>query len=208
MKQFFKKCLEELDLKTGIKQLHWLKQECKDQAEYDTKIDLLIGSMVRVTDRFDYIPEDMQKTYILLEMEQDQQYDSLNSRTIWKWLDRHKSKHMTHSQFTEVDLSQGKYFDELNPETQKLVNDFLVGLSESLQAPQFKDIQSDMKQIANEDKRHSERPKPSGYVPDPNLETMANNRAEYGRQCTDLHKGTILPGMPSFEEWVAMQKVN
>lgn len=200
MKQFFKKCLEELDLKTGIKQLHWLKQECKDQAEYDTKIDLLIGSMVRVTDKFDYIPEDMQKTYILLEMEQDQQYDGLNSRVIWKWLDRHKSKHMTHSQFSEVDLSQGKYFDELKPDIQELVNNFVRDLSEAKKVPSLKPEQIEAE--------GQERPKrtSAAHFSNPDLETMAKNRVEYGRQCTDLHKGTILPGMPSFEEWVEMQK--
>lgn len=199
MKQFFKKCLEELDLKTGIKQLHWLKQECKDQDEYDKKIDLLIGSMVRVTDKFDYIPEDMQKTYILLEMEQDQQYDALNSRTIWKWLDRHKSKHMTHSQFAEVDLSQGKFYDELKPETKQLVDNFLMKLSDSLAVPK---MTKEEVEILGQEKPTR---RASAYIPDPELAIKKELHIQWIRENFDPITSQKKPGFLEETEWLKRQ---
>lgn len=206
MKDFFKGCIERLDTITGIKKYTYMQinagKSANAEVEARKEMDLWISSLVRVSEKFDYIPEDCQQKYITRMMEEDQQYQDFNSRTVWKWLDLHKDKHITHSQFTEHDLSQGKYFDELKPEIQELVNNFVRDLSDAKKVPYMKPEEVEAE--------GQERPKrtSAAYTPDPNLETMANNRAEYGRQCTDLHKGTILPGMPSFEEWVAMQKVN
>jgi hypothetical protein len=199
MKQFFKKCLEELELRAGIRQMHWLRQECADQADFDKKVELLIGSMVRVTDKFDYIPEEMQKKYILLELEQDQNYDGLNSRVIWKWLDRHKSSHMTHSQFSEVDLSQGKFYDELKPETKQLVDDFLRGLSDSLAVPKMSKEEVEM----NGQEKPTRRA--SAYIPDPEIVKAKELHIQYIRENYDAITAKPKPNWVEEREWIKLK---
>lgn len=105
MKDFFRECLEQLEDKTGIRQLFFLKTQCESQTDFDKRKNILLDSMVIVSKRFDFIPEEYQQKYILRMITEDQQYDSLNSRTIWRWLDLHKDKHMTTSRISEEELT-------------------------------------------------------------------------------------------------------
>jgi hypothetical protein len=52
-----------------------------------------------------------------------------------------------------------------------------------------------------------EKPGKPKYIP-PGVEyyILAQKKAEYGRECTDLHTGKVKAGMPSFEEWLTMGK--
>jgi hypothetical protein len=110
MREFFLQCLVDLELRTGHRQLHWMRQGASSQEEFDRQKKILIDGMMIASEKFSYIPEGFQKKYILQEMIEDQQYDSLNSRIIWRWLDKHKSKHSMNDPERE---------EEITPEKQK-----------------------------------------------------------------------------------------
>jgi hypothetical protein len=56
-------------------------------------------------------------------------------------------------------------------------------------------------------KEGGERPAAPKYIP-PGKEyyVLKQLQIRYGRECTDLHTGRVKPGMPSFDEWLLMQK--
>lgn len=202
MKEFFETCLKNLFAVTGIQQFVYmeLKAAKSKEAEMEMKreLALLINSMILVSDKFNYIPLESQKKYIIKMMVEDQNYEGLNSRVIWKWLDLHRTAHS----FTNEEPIQinGKYFDETSPETQALVNDFLTKLNGKFEVPKMTH-----EQIKEEGQDKPKR-KSAAYIPSPELAIMADLRATYGRECTDLYTGRILEGMPSFDEWVTLQK--
>lgn len=92
MKDFFKQCLEELEDVSGIRQLHWLRQSCEDQEQFDKRKNVLIEGMILSSQRFLYIPQEDQKKIIRKMMIEDQNYEAINSRTVHKWLDLHKNQ--------------------------------------------------------------------------------------------------------------------
>jgi len=76
MREFFKQCLEELEAKTGLRQLYFMQQR-EDGVKM---VNILLDSMVIVSKEFDYIPEHAQKSIIASQIVKDQDYDGLNSR--------------------------------------------------------------------------------------------------------------------------------
>lgn len=145
MKEFFQQCLEELEDVTGIRQLHWLRQACEDQATFDRRKTVLIDSMVMACQQFGFIPELAQQKMIRKMMIEDQQYDSLNSRTIHKWLTLAANSYRTHSQFNEDDLTprdqNGKPAPALSPEeSQKYIDQIMENISKiGRKVPQLSD---------------------------------------------------------------------
>lgn len=56
-------------------------------------------------------------------------------------------------------------------------------------------------------KEGQERPAKPHYVPpDAEYFILHQLKVRYGQECTDLHTGKVKPGMPSFEEWIMLQK--
>lgn len=141
MKEFFFECLRDLKDIYGVNHMHWLMQECKDQQEFDKKKNQIVESLLIVSQKFDYIPEEKQQIYIRKMMVEDQNYDSLNSRVIWKWLDMHKNNHITHSQFNEDDLSQHP------PATDEQVKHWTKLFYENLEKIGNPEFQNGMKEI-------------------------------------------------------------
>ncbi len=137
MKDFFRECLEQLEDRTGLRQLFFLKSQCETQGDFDKRKNVLLESMVVVSKRFNYIPDEAQKKYISRMIVEDQQYDSLNSRTIWKWLDLHKDKHMTAPKISEDELTPAppevaeKYIAEFYANLAKIGNP-LAGKAEEI----------------------------------------------------------------------------
>ncbi len=205
MREFFKECIKMLDTVAGIKKYTYLQISAgkseEARIEAAREMDLWIDSLVRVSQRFDYIPEVDQKKYITRMMEEDQKYQEFNSRTVWGWLEMHKDKHMTHSQFTESDLSQGKYFDELSPDIQALVNKFVQDLSEAKKVPAM------TAQQIEEEGQEKEKKRGAVYT-STTVEDVRERelRAEYGRTYCDAYSGKTYPGAPSWEEFISLQK--
>ncbi len=113
MREFFLDILKDLKDIYGCNQIHWLMQECATQEEFNKKKNFIIDSLVTVSKRFDYIPDEVQQKYIRKMLIEDQNYESLNTRVVWKWLDMHKVNHITHSHFDEDALTQ---YEPASPE--------------------------------------------------------------------------------------------
>lgn len=108
MKAFFEQCLKDLEALTGKRQLAFWEMEAAkspDAAkEGDRLIKVCIEGMLFACREFAFIPDDHKKRIIREQMVKDLVYDSLNGRTVYKWLAQAAAAYRTHSQFSEEDL--------------------------------------------------------------------------------------------------------
>jgi len=120
MKEFFLQCLKDLEPLTGKRQLaFWETEAGTDLAEAQRKINVCIEGMVNISKQFNYIPEESQQKIIRRMMLEDQQYESLNARTIHKWLDLHKDKFPV-NRISEDEMTPAIPFEETSQETKQL----------------------------------------------------------------------------------------
>ncbi len=203
MKDFLIQCLKDLEPLTGIRQLYYLQSDLEDG---ERKKDVLIKGMLIACEKFPYIPDEAKKAIISSQMIEDQEYDALNSRTIWKWLNAFKQPYLNPKELQDKEV----VFEPQSEETKKMIEDWHKDL-QGLGKPLFKDevIQADMKAIEREDKRKAEKPVSlsNHYKADPETIRMQELRAQYGRECRDLYTGRPIPGKPeTFEEWITSKK--
>ncbi len=156
MKDFFIECLKDLKDLTGINQLHWIMQECKDQQEFDKKKDNIIKSMVLVSEQFNYIPEEDQKRIIRDQMIKDQDYDSLNSRVVWKWLNLYK-EHFASINNAPEEIPRVILTEEQNKKIDELLNQYKEQLKGDFR-PDYSKVDSEIEKIQKEDKARNEKP--------------------------------------------------
>lgn len=90
MREFFRQCMKDLESLTGIRQLFFLLSDEDDGAR---KYEILLDGMVAVSSEFDYITEKEKQQIIRRMMVQDQTYDALNARVIYRWLSGAKDAH-------------------------------------------------------------------------------------------------------------------
>jgi hypothetical protein len=146
MEKFLTQCLNNLESLTGIRQLYFLEQDL-DGAR---KISVLIKGMLIVCGQFDYIPEKDQQKIVSDMMVKDQDYDAMNSRTLYKWFNLHKDFYWTKAnseQDSEIDNSK---LPPLSEETLKKIAEFQAGLLERAE-PKFLGLNLTMEQIRYED---------------------------------------------------------
>lgn len=172
MKEFFKQCLEDLESLTGIRQLYFLQVD----ADGKRKIEVLISGMITTSNQFPYISEDNQKKIIREMMVKDQDYDSLNSRTVYKWLNQNKDLYfMDANKATEaprVHLSE-----EESKRIDQLASEALRSLSGDFK-PKYSKLDEEMKKIQIEDKERQEGKAASGYIPDPTLVVISERKLQ------------------------------
>jgi len=198
MKEFLRTCLEELELKTGIRQVYWLNQQCETQEQFDKKKNILLDSMVLVCKEFEYIPEDAQKSIVSNQIIKDQDYDALNARTLWKWFKLFSGPYMNPPEVQKKEI----VYPDISPETQKMIDDLknkLVG------GPMFdmRLVEDDMKKIQKEDKERVDHKSLSvHYRPDLVTAVMSDLKIKYSQECRHPHTGDLLPGKPEFSIWL------
>lgn len=86
MREFFYKLLQDLDKLCGLKQYEKLMQSADRKTEINTLLDILC----RVSDLFAYIPEKDQQRIISEAVIMDLEFQGLNARIVWKWLNSKK----------------------------------------------------------------------------------------------------------------------
>jgi hypothetical protein len=200
MKEFFKQCLEDLESLTGIRQLYFLQVD----PDGKRKIEVLISGMITTSKQFPYISETDQQRIIREQMVKDQDYDSLNSRTVYKWLNMNKDFYfMDANSATEaprIDLS-----DDEKERIDQLANKFKMSLMGNFR-PEYKDLQKEIDDLKIEDFERQEgkhsTAKSLGYVP-PSKEYLIEKelKRKYYLECYDKHTGKPLENWMSFEEW-------
>jgi hypothetical protein len=141
MKDFLIQCLKDLESLTGIRQLYFLQSDLEDG---ERKKNVLINGMLSACKEFDYIPEEAQKKIIASQMIQDQSYEALNSRTIWKWLNAFKGPYLNPAKLQDEPV----IFEPLKPETEKLVREWQMSL---LDNPKPTNVDLEMAKIKAED---------------------------------------------------------
>lgn len=123
MKDFYLQCLEELESLTGIRQLFFLQSD----PDGKKKIEVCIAGMVETSKRFPYIPDDEQQKIIREAMVTDQDYEALNSRIIYKWLNLHKDTYWGKSQKAQITEQ------ELTPAPKEVADKYAEQWKEALQ---------------------------------------------------------------------------
>lgn len=144
MREFFRQCLKDLEALTGKQQLrYWEIEAASDDSgianEAPRKVEICISGMVFVSKEFDYIPEsDQQKIIRKCMITDSQNYDSLTSAVIYKWLNQHASVYWSQkgriteeqmttpatdeqvdywvNEFKRLNLEVGKQVPKLTPE--------------------------------------------------------------------------------------------
>jgi len=160
--------------------------------------------MMATSGQFPYISEADQQRIIREQMVKDQDYDSLNSRTIYKWLNMNKDFYfMETNSATEsprVELSEAE-----KERIDQLANQFKMSLMGNFR-PEYKDLQKEiddlkLEDIERQDGKVSETKK-LGYVP-PNKEYLIEKelRRQWALEVHDKYTGKPLENWLSFEEW-------
>lgn len=144
MKEFIKQCLEDLESLTGIRQLYFMQVD----PDGKRKIEILIQGILVTCKQFDYISEDKQKNIIREMMVKDQDYDSLNSRVVFKWLNMNKDLYFMDAN-KSTEMPRVKLSDEENQRIDNLIEQFKNNLIDF--RPNFQGIEEDMKKIKQED---------------------------------------------------------
>lgn len=113
MRDFFIKCLNELEAITGLRQLAFWEMEAakdiqagKSEKEARNKFDVCVAGMVEASKKFPEIEEERQRKHVRRMMVEDTTYEALNSRTIYRWLNQYRQQQAPKAQLTEEDLSQ------------------------------------------------------------------------------------------------------
>lgn len=89
MRDFLKSELKTLKAKTGLNQLENLSALPDSQ----NQIKILLDSIMLVFDEFHFIPDNDKKRIIQENIIRDQEFQGLNSRVVWRWLNAQKDKY-------------------------------------------------------------------------------------------------------------------
>lgn len=89
MREFLKSELKTLKAKTGLNQLENLSALPDSQ----NQIKILLDSIMLVFDEFHFIPDNDKKRIIQENIIRDQEFQGLNSRVVWRWLNAQKDKY-------------------------------------------------------------------------------------------------------------------
>lgn len=153
MKEFFEQCLRDLEPLTGKRQVYYWQIETdldsSGKAKGARKFEVCVHGMVIQSGNFRYIPLDDQKRIISDMIVKDQEYENLNSSTIYKWLAMYKDKYFMDANATESEPIHQHTSEELE-RIDKLAKEYLAQLAVALH-PSFKGIEKDMESIKRED---------------------------------------------------------
>lgn len=97
MRDFFKQELKTLKAKTGLNQYENIS--AMPDAQFQFKI--LLDSMELACNEFHYIPDNDKKRIIQEGIMRENEFTSLNSRVIWKWLNASKEHYWQVQQMKE-----------------------------------------------------------------------------------------------------------
>lgn len=93
MRQFFLDLLNNLDKLAGLRQIEKIYASHSDPAEAKKEISQLINLLVSTSDQFAFIPEKEKQRLIRTAVITDPEFNSLNARIVFKWLNTHKDKY-------------------------------------------------------------------------------------------------------------------
>lgn len=135
MREFIKECLENLESLTGLRQLFFLEQR-EDGAK---QIQIVINGIMDALSDYKFIPEEAQQRIIRQMMVKDQNYESLNSRVVTKWLEANKGRWY----FSTPKISE----EELTPAPPEVADKYAKQLLEAIEKVGNPEYKNGMKEI-------------------------------------------------------------
>lgn len=158
MREFFKSELESLKAKTGLNQYENLSA----MPDAIKQFKILFDSLEMVRAEFHYIPDDAVKQIVQESIIRDQDFTSLNSRVLYRWLNAKKDYYwaLYQSQVEQQAQATPVPFDQLPPDLQAKIEDFKRSLLEgSGLQPVPKVSEAEMDAISKSDARRTDKPK-------------------------------------------------
>lgn len=200
MNDFFLDCLRDLKVLRGINQYEDLLAKGEKGKQEGRK---LIQALIATCGQFNYIPDEVKQRVIRQRILDDPDFYNLNASKVWHWLNGVAGKYYNHGS-TDAPISNA---EPLSENTQKLISDFMARL---LSGQGMKGVptasNAELEAIRNEDANREKRTALSAsYRLDPAYVRELELKIEWARLNTNLLTGAILPGSPSFDEWVANQ---
>lgn len=199
--EFITHCLFELEPLTGIRQLYFLSQDAEGKA----KIEVLIRGILHTCDQFPYIPDEAKKKVIRERMIEDQDYDALNSRTVYKWLNSAKEVYWA----KKAEERQETVYEPLSPETEEMIAQHLKSLENALRnekrvAISGTRLKEEISKIQAEDE---ERQMGTDLAKFQTSEIEAEKKAlhaQWIKENYDTITGKPLPNWMPEDEWIAL----
>lgn len=133
MKAFFEQCLRDLHRLTGLKQYLEICNK-PTEAEAKEEMDTIVAGMVRVSEKFSYIPQDAQKRIVAHQIVSDPEMYALNAKIIFKWFNAVSDKYWHESGHLETNADLQKEsnaipLEQCKPEIQKEFKVFMDSLA-------------------------------------------------------------------------------
>lgn len=136
MKEFIEQCIKDQEAINGIRQLYFLEVD----PDGERKLKITIQGILKTCEQFPYIPQEAQKKIISDQMVKDQDYDALNSRTVWKWFNQAKDVYWAKAQ---EPVEEVKVLEPLSEETQRMIRDWQADLLGLQPVPQISTVEID-----------------------------------------------------------------
>lgn len=155
MKDFFTQCMKDLNALTGIEQVIWMQRNTEidkrtGEAKGKLEFQLCVAGMIEVSKEFTYIPEVAQQNIIRRMMIQDKDYTSLNSRTIYKWLNMHKDSFFVDSNAPKKEERVVLTEDE-SRRIDVLADQYKSQLGGALFKPKYEGLDKEKEKVLHED---------------------------------------------------------
>lgn len=204
MNEFFLNCLREIKVLRGVNQYEDLlskgdkgKEECRK----------LINALVTTCNQFNYIPDDAKQRVIRQRILDDPEFYNLNASKVWHWLNGISNKYYNNCNSEPVQVSNA---EPLSENTQRMISEFMSRL---ISGDGMKSVprasNAELEAIKNEDQdRIKPRAHSAGYRIDPDFVRTIELKVIWARQNTNLLTGSIIPGCPTFDEWIKMTNSN
>jgi hypothetical protein len=201
MRAFFLETLQNLDKTSGLKQYEKIMSGPEPKKEINALLDVLC----RVSDQLSIIPLDAQKSIITQSVITDLELTSLNAKIVYKWLAMHKDKYFKESHHVQEDKQSA---EPLTGEARAQALKKFLEAVQSVGQPQTITHVKELEQTL------PKKPQGVSYTPSNGAQGFAEElfemqqlRAEYARECRDLHTGKLLEGKPEFKDWINDKKI-
>jgi len=204
MRQFFLDKLNQLDKLTGIQQMNKLQalgaEKCK------TELNELLDILCDACAKFPLIPVKAKESILSNAIVSDENFIGLNAKFVYRALNTYRDKYFTESHHVQ-DAPGPDWVPVQGEERLKWLKEWEKTLAET---------QGGMTTVSHVKELEQTLPKkPAGvnYTPSNGAKGFAEElfemqqlRAEYARECRDLHTGKLLEGKPEFKDWLKTHK--
>lgn len=121
MRDYFKNLLINLKLRTGLRQYETLQEESNSQEDFNERLGLLLDELVKTSNRFGKIPDNLKQTAIETALFRDDRVFAITPKWIFQVLSNYYSGNMTKldAMYRDRNKEPEPEHDEVPPEKVK-----------------------------------------------------------------------------------------